>query len=105
MTSDEFWNGEPWLVIGFRKAHRLRNEQKNQEMWMQGLYIYNAFGAALSSAFSKHSQQKYIEKPIEIYPKLKSKQEEEDERKREQLAHILNAWKKGWEKNNNGKKK
>ena len=105
MSADEFWHGEPWLVQAYYKAHKLRNEQRNQELWMQGLYIYNAFGAVLTTALSKNHKEKYIDKPIELYPKPKSKQEIENERKREQLAKILNSWKKGWEKNQSGKTK
>lgn len=43
MPYELFWNGEPELVKVYREAHELRNEQRNQEMWVQGIYNYRAF--------------------------------------------------------------
>jgi hypothetical protein len=31
----------------YARAHELRNEQRNQEMWLQGLYDFKAFSAAV----------------------------------------------------------
>ena len=51
MPYELFWNGEPILVKAYREAHRLRNEQRNQELWAQGLYNHKAFKAVIE-AFS-----------------------------------------------------
>jgi predicted metal-dependent peptidase len=73
MTMDEYWNASPYLVRYYREAHKMRIEQRNQELWLQGLYIYNAFGVVLANAFSKkgRTKEKYMEKPIELFPKQK----------------------------------
>ena len=42
MTYDQFWNDEPSMVKFYRKADELRNERRNQELWLQGMYIYEA---------------------------------------------------------------
>lgn len=42
MTPDEFWCGDPLLVIYYRRANKLKNERKNSELWMQGAYVYEA---------------------------------------------------------------
>ena len=42
MTYDQYWNDDCQLVKFYRKAHKLKNEQKNQELWLQGMYIYEA---------------------------------------------------------------
>ena len=34
MSYDEYWNMDPWLVVAYRKAHKMRVEQSNWEMWM-----------------------------------------------------------------------
>lgn len=55
MTADQFWNDDPTLVIYYRKAEELRNERRNQELWLQGMYIYEALCcvAPVQHAFAK----------------------------------------------------
>ena len=47
MTNEEFWNGDPRLARSYREAHEMRNIQKNQEMWVQGLYNFKAFRSVI----------------------------------------------------------
>lgn len=42
MTADEYWNGDCQNIKAYRKAEKLRAERKNQELWLQGAYIYEA---------------------------------------------------------------
>lgn len=49
MSSTEFWDGEPWLVGVYRKAHELRTQQRNQEMWVQGIYNFRAFRSVIET--------------------------------------------------------
>lgn len=53
----------PIKLESFLKAHELRKKQKDEEMWMQGLYNYNAFKAVLAQAFG-NKQAKYPEAPL-----------------------------------------
>lgn len=43
MSYDEFWFGEPERVKYYRKAHEIKKKQMNEQLWLQGLYIYEAF--------------------------------------------------------------
>lgn len=45
------------------KAHELRKKQKDEEMWMQGLYNYKAFSTVLAQAFGD-KRAKYPETPL-----------------------------------------
>ena len=45
MPYELFWHGEPNLVKTYLKAHELRNQQKNEEMWVQGIYFLKAVKA------------------------------------------------------------
>lgn len=107
MSYEQFWYGEPRLVIAYVKANRLRIQQRNEEMWLQGLYVYNAFGTVMSNAFKDKggTPSKYLEKPIEIFPQKKDTEEEIMEQ-REKVINALTGWKKSWDKvkgkNNNG---
>lgn len=42
MSYDEFWNGDVSMVAAYRKADELRLKQKNYELWLQGMYMYEA---------------------------------------------------------------
>ena len=42
MTYDEFWNQDVSLVEVYREANELRDRKRNQELWLQGMYIYEA---------------------------------------------------------------
>lgn len=55
MSYDEFWNGDPELAVYYRKAEEIRNQRKNQELWLQGMYIYDALCdvAPILHAFGK----------------------------------------------------
>lgn len=92
MTSEEYWEGSPSLVKFYRKASELRNKRKNEELWLQGLYISNAlnvsfanFGKALSKKTG--SVEKYIERPIPI-SRLEIR-EEEERKEKEKMIKIM----------------
>lgn len=42
MTEEQYWDKDCMLVVAYRKAEELRTDRKNQEMWLQGAYIYDA---------------------------------------------------------------
>lgn len=42
MTYDQYWNQDCTLVKYYRKANEIRKDQINNQMWMQGAYIYEA---------------------------------------------------------------
>lgn len=42
MPYDDFWNGDVSMVVAYRKADELRLKQRNYELWMQGMYVYEA---------------------------------------------------------------
>lgn len=102
MTYEQFWYGEPSLCKAYRDLNKLRIEQRNQELWMQGLYIYDAVSAALSNSFSKHKVT-YIKEPIRLFPKTELEEEIEKEKIRRKLVEELNRWKKAFDKNQSEK--
>ena len=93
MTYEEFWYGDPWKIKIFKKAHELKNEIVNQQMWLQGLYIYDAVSAVVSSALGK--KQKYTERPIELRPKTDAKEA------REKAVKAFEAMRIAWSQKGN----
>ena len=82
MTSDEFWFGDPGLTQSYREMYELRQEMHNQEMWIQGLYVYRAVSSVVESlayGFSggKGSKpSKYPEMPLPFTEKERERQTE-----------------------------
>ena len=75
MTYKQYWEDDCNLVKFYREADKLRRERTNWEMWLQGMYIYDAIGRLSSILrFSQKPQppMPYIEKPYNL------NQDEED---------------------------
>ena len=66
MSYDDFWNGDVYMVKAYRKADELRERRRNQELWLQGMYVYEALCDA--SPLFRFSMKKGAIKP-EPYPK------------------------------------
>lgn len=85
MTYEQYWNGDCTLPIYYRKAEELRNEKRNQELWLQGMYIYEALCdvSPVLHAFAKKGTkpQPYTTNPYPITSKDLKRIEEEKERK------------------------
>lgn len=91
MTYDLFWNASPFIAKAYRKKHYIETEEANAQAWLQGMYVYNAVGTVISNAFGKHSNAKYMEKPIEILPKTPKQIENEAKEARQHAIDAFNA--------------
>ena len=78
MTYDQFWNDDPGLVRAFRRAAEIKSERKNQELWLQGMYIYDALCCAspIFRSFSKKGTRP-APYPTEPYALTASQQKKE----------------------------
>ena len=102
MTAEQYWDGDPTLPRYYRKADEIRKERRNEELWLQGMYIYEALCdvSPVLHAFAKKGTkpQPYSERPYAITEKQHERVEEEKERERvekgkrymEALAASLN---------------
>jgi hypothetical protein len=70
MTPTQYWEESPYLAVAYRKAYRFKREAENEQAWLQGLYVFDAFAVCLANALSKRGAKKqtYLEKPIDIFP-------------------------------------
>ena len=96
MSPQEYWEGPPYLTRAYYKAYKLKRELRNQDMWIQGMYFYNAVSTALSNAFSKRTF-KYMDKPIEFYKDEEAQSEREAEKERAKAIDAFKAMRKKWE--------
>ena len=85
MTPEQSWDGDCTLVKYYRKAEELRNDKRNQELWLQGMYIYEAICdvSPILHAFAKKGAKPhpYPSKPYAISEKQIKQEREEKERK------------------------
>lgn len=95
MTLDEYWFASPRLVRYYREAHKYRIQMRNQELWLQGLYNFNAFGTVLANAFSKRgsTRRNYLEKPLELFGKTEEEKQAEILKTRNSVVNMLNRMK------------
>jgi hypothetical protein len=83
MTYDQYWNDDCTLTKYYRKAHEIKNARKNQELWLQGMYIYDALCkvSPILHAFAK-SGTKPEPYPTKPYPVTKEEVKETTEQRR-----------------------
>lgn len=99
MTAAEFWNDDPWLAAAYRKADEFRRQKCSEEMWLQGLYIYNAFNVVIGNALRKKGTpaEKYLEEPIRVTPLSEQEKEEKAEKERRKTIEYFNRLAKKFE--------
>ena len=85
MTYEQFWEGDPSLAKHYRQADELKTERRNQELWLQGLYIYEALCdvAPIMHAMAKKGTKArpYPEQPYPITDRQRRRELEEKERR------------------------
>lgn len=93
MSYDEFWNGDVSTVRAYRKAYELQEKRRNQELWLQGMYFYEALCDA--SPLFRFSMKKGTIKPEpyikEPYPISAAEVREREEREAQRKAERLKA--------------
>ena len=84
MTYEQFWEGDPQLTKYYRRADEIQVDRRNQELWLQGMYIYEALCdvAPLLHAMAKKGVKAhpYPEQPYPISERQQRKKQEEQER-------------------------
>ncbi len=84
MSYAEYWEGDPKLAQYYRKAYRIKQEEINNNAWLQGLYIYDAMSTALYNALRGLGKQKpppknYAKQPYDFNNKVKTEVEKAKE--------------------------
>lgn len=69
MTYEQYWDGDPYLTVHYRKAREMQFDYDNQMAWIQGMYIYDAVSAIVFNAWCRkdgESPNTYANKPYEF---------------------------------------
>ena len=64
VSYEDFWHGDYCKLKFIEENYFVGLEQENFKAWMNGIYVYQAFSTVLAAAFSKRSELKYPEKPL-----------------------------------------
>ena len=84
MTPEQYWDGDPALAKYYRKADEINRRRQNTDLWLQGMYIYEALCdvAPVIHAFAKKGTKPrpYTDRPYS----LTKEDREEDAKIREQ---------------------
>ena len=76
------------MAHAYKEKYKLERKQRNEEMWINGMYQLSALSVALNNAFNKHKIE-YIKEPFEIFPKTEAEKEAEIREERQKLIDIL----------------
>ncbi len=95
MSYAEYWTKDSSLVRYYRKAYEIRQEEINNNAWLQGLYIYDAVSTALHNSMrgfskTKPPAQEYTKKPYDFKNREKTDAEKAKEVEIEQRKAA--AW-------------
>jgi hypothetical protein len=81
LSWDDYWHGDYAKLPYYRKAHALRRNERNEELWMLGIYFLRAIGAILPK-----SELSYPSEPFAL-----TQEEVEDQEKRQKEKEIADA--------------
>lgn len=86
MSYEQYWEQDSALVIAYRKAYEIKQENINQQLWLQGAYIYEAIAriSPILHAFAKKGTKPipYLDAPFS----LTEKQEETKQVRKEKAT-------------------
>lgn len=68
VSYETFWHLTPKKLNSFYEAYKIKQKMIDEEMWMMGMYIHNAFETVMENFAAglsgKKGKSKYIQKPI-----------------------------------------
>ena len=85
MTPEQYWDGDPALAKYYRQADELKLERLNQQLWLQGMYVYEAIcdASPILRAFAKKGTKPhpFTEKPYPLTAKQRINDAADKERR------------------------
>lgn len=97
MSYDEYWYGDPTMVVAYRKAEDMRTHRRNWEMWMNGRYTYDAIASMIPSLqiIKPREPLPYTKEPYPLTKKeYEERMEREEKKKQEEIMAKMMAFAK-----------
>ena len=94
MAPEQYWDGDPSLAKHYRKAHELQRKRANEDLWLQGLYIYEALCdvSPVMNAFAKKGTKPrpYPDRPYSLTSDdRKEERKLKEQREREKAKQYM----------------
>lgn len=87
MTEEQYWDGDCTLTRYYQKAEEMRAERVNTEMWLQGMYIYDAI-SRLSPILRSFAKKGTKAEPYPKDPYPINKRTVEEQKKKKEKANM-----------------
>lgn len=93
MTPEEYWHGDAELMGAYRKAYRIKREERNYELWLQGYYFYTALTTVVHNALGKKGDKplEYPKEPFRIFPMTEAEKQAEKDKATQEFIDKMNA--------------
>lgn len=95
MTYKEYWEGDNDAPKYYRKMAREKAKQTNHDLWLQGMYVYEAIldASPVYRPFTKNPKPlPYPNKPYEIFEIEKKEKEQKQAKKDMEVQDKFRAW-------------
>ena len=96
MTPEQYWDGDPSLAKYYRQADEIKRSRRNQELWLQGMYIYEALCdvSPVMNAFAKKGTKviPYSDHPYPLSTKeIAAEKKLQEQREREKAKRYMES--------------
>lgn len=96
MTPEQYWDGDSMLAKYYRKSDEIRRKRRNEELWLQGMYIYEALCdvAPVLHAFAKRGTKpvQYPDHPYALTVNDRKQEEKiKEQQEREKARRYMEA--------------
>ena len=92
MSYDDFWNGDVEMCKFYRKSFELKKKQVNEQLWLQGIYVYKALMSVYPyfNSWSEVKPEPYLDRPIPLTEAdaEKDKRDKEKEEMEKMVAYL-----------------
>lgn len=96
MTPAQYWDEDPRLCKAYRRKAEFDKQRINEQLWLQGMYIYDALTDVAQLFNGMVAKPKLLPYPTEPYPLSGTASEErkrrDEQKKREEIQARLKAW-------------
>lgn len=97
MTYEQFWDGDNEIATMYRKSYQIKQEMANRDMWVQGMYFYEALCdvAPILRAFSKarrpspYTKEPYKFEPVEPIEQEQNEKEVQADKKAKTIMEMF----------------
>ena len=81
MSYEQFWEQDCELVKFYRKAAKINRDLRNQDLWLQGMYFYEALCKASPAfrSFGASKPEPYSPEPYDLYTSDKKRKKAREE--------------------------